>query len=168
MKNIILIGMPGSGKSTVGAILSKRLQLSFVDTDAMVVKAAGRAIADIFAQDGEEAFRDLESEAARQAGAMEGAVIATGGGIIKRPENMRALSQNGIVFFLDRPPEEIAGDDHSARPLIGEDREKVFRLYRERIRLYRKYGQHRVTNVANASAAASVILRIYKRKEGLT
>jgi len=103
-KNLVLIGMPGSGKTTVGQLLSQRLDLPLVDTDWMVEREAGRSIPDIFAQDGEASFRALETRAARQAAAREGIVIATGGGMVLREENMAAMSACGGVFFLDRPP----------------------------------------------------------------
>ena len=107
--NVVLIGMPGSGKSCVGAALAERLGMPLVETDAMVVEKTGRSIPDIFAQDGEAAFRREETAAARRAAAMEGTVISTGGGIILRPENMEILSATGTVYFLDRDPCSAGG-----------------------------------------------------------
>ena len=102
--NVVLIGMPGSGKSCVGAALAERLGMPLVETDAMVVEKTGRSIPDIFAQDGEAAFRREETAAARRAAAMEGTVISTGGGIILRPENMEILSATGTVYFPGTSP----------------------------------------------------------------
>ena len=159
--NLVLIGMPGCGKTAVGALLSQRLGLPLLDTDAMVEETAGKSIPEIFAQAGEARFRDLETAAARAAAATDGAVIATGGGMVLRPENMEALSATGVIFFRDRSPEEIAGEDHAGRPLIGPDREKVFRLYTERIHLYRKYASYIISNTKTAEAAAKLIATIY-------
>ena len=100
--NLVLIGMPGSGKSTVGKILSKMLCMPLVDTDALVEQTAGKTIPELFAQEGERAFRDRETAAARQAAKLDNTVIATGGGIILRPENMEALAATGLIFFRDR------------------------------------------------------------------
>ncbi len=117
--NVVLIGMPGSGKSCVGAALAERLGMPLVETDAMVVEKTGRSIPDIFAQDGEAAFRREETAAARRAAAMEGTVISTGGGIILRPENMEILSATGTVYFLDRDPRDIANTELDGRPLLS-------------------------------------------------
>ncbi len=160
-KNLVLIGMPGSGKTTVGQLLSQRLDLPLVDTDWMVEREAGRSIPDIFAQDGEAGFRALETRAARQAAAREGIVIATGGGMVLREENMAALSASGVVFFLDRPPEAIVGGDHMGRPLLAADRKRVFQLYTQRILLYKKYAMHCIFNDTTAEDAAKRIAAIY-------
>ena len=88
MRNIVLIGMPGCGKTKVGEELSRRLKMPLVDTDQLVELRQERTIPEIFAQDGEAAFRDMESDAARRAAGMTGVVIATGGGMVLREENM--------------------------------------------------------------------------------
>lgn len=162
--NLVLIGMPGSGKTTVGAILSRRLGLPLLDTDELIVRAAGRSIPELFSAEGEAAFRDRETAAARQAAAAPGAVIATGGGIILRPENMAALGETGVIFFLDRPPEDIAGEDHGGRPLIGSDRERVFQLYTQRIHLYRKYGTYTISSPKTPGEAAERIAALYQKE----
>ena len=159
MKNVVLIGMPGSGKSSVGELVAVRLNVPFVDTDAMVEETEDRAIPEIFEADGEAFFRDRESAAVRRAAQLNGAVIATGGGVILRGENMDALSQTGAVFFLDRPPEVLAGLDHGGRPLLADDAQKVFALYEARIGLYRKYADHIVPNLGAAEEAAEVIIK---------
>lgn len=101
--NIALIGMPSCGKSTIGRQLAKQLGRPFVDLDEEIVKADGRSIPDIFAAEGEDGFRAKETAIAQRFGKENGLVISCGGGIVKRPENLRALHQNGIVLFLDRP-----------------------------------------------------------------
>jgi shikimate kinase len=167
MKNIVLIGMPGCGKTKVGGVLSQLLDMPLVDTDQLVVETAGRSIPELFAQEGEEAFRDRETAAARQAAAMDGVVIATGGGMVLRPENMAALSATGVVFFRDRALEAIAAEDHGGRPLVGSDREKIYQLYTQRIELYRKYAQYTISHTDTVEEAAEQIAALYRKEQAL-
>lgn len=167
MKNIVLIGMPGCGKTKVGGVLSQLLDMPLVDTDQLVVETAGRSIPELFAQEGEEAFRDRETAAARQAAAMDGVVIATGGGMVLRPENMAALSATGLVFFRDRALEAIAAEDHGGRPLVGSDREKIYQLYTQRIELYRKYAQYTISHTDTVEEAAEQIAALYRKEQAL-
>lgn len=160
--NLVLIGMPGSGKSTVGKILSKMLCMPLVDTDALVEQTAGKTIPELFAQGGESAFRDRETAAARQAATLDNTVIATGGGIILRPENMAALAATSLVFFRDRDLEEIVGEDHMGRPLVGKDPDKLRILYTQRIDLYRKYAQYTISDTKTAEEAAARIAALYR------
>ena len=102
MENIILVGMPGCGKSTVAAALGEALGRQVRDSDALIEELAGKAIPEIFAADGEEAFRALETEALRELGKQSGIIIATGGGCVKREENYPLLHQNGRIFWLQR------------------------------------------------------------------
>ena len=163
-RNIVLIGMPGCGKTRVGEVLSRRLKMPLVDTDHLVETRTERSIPDIFARDGEAAFRDLETDAARRAAAMTGVVIATGGGMVLREENMRLLSATGVVFFRDRPLADIAREDHSGRPLIGSDRDRLRRLYTERIELYRKYAQYTISHTDTPEEAAERIAELYRKE----
>ena len=133
-ENIVLIGMPAGGKTAVGKLLAEALGRPFVDTDDLIVKKAGKSIPDIFAQEGEAAFRTLESDVIREAGVLTGAVIATGGGAVLRQENVTALKQNGKVFFLDRSPEKLSPG--TGRPLFA-DPQQAFQLYARREPLYR-------------------------------
>ena len=160
--NPVLIGMPGSGKSTVGKILSKMLCMPLVDTDALVEQTAGKTIPDLFAQEGEAAFRDRETAAARQAAELDNTVIATGGGIILRPENMEALAATGLIFFRDRNLEDIVGEEHMGRPLVGKDPDKLRILYTQRIDLYRKYAQYTISDTKTAEEAAARIAALYR------
>ena len=146
-ENIVLIGMPASGKTTVGKLVAERLGRTFIDTDDLIVAKAGKSIPNIFAQEGEAAFRTLESDVIREAGALTGAVIATGGGAVLRPENVTALKQNGKVFFLDRAPEKLSPG--TGRPLFA-DPQQAFQLYAQREPLYRAAAD--VTVDANGSA----------------
>lgn len=160
--NLVLIGMPGSGKSTVGKILSKMLCMPLVDTDVLVEQTAGKSIPELFAQEGESAFRDRETAAARQAAKLDNTVIATGGGIILRPENMEALAATGLIFFRDRDLEDIVGEDHMGRPLVGKDPDKLRILYTQRIDLYRKYAQYTISDTKTAEEAAARIAALYR------
>ena len=113
--NIALVGMPSCGKSTLGRLLAKQLGRPLVDLDEEIVKADGRSIPDIFAAEGEEGFRAKESAQIARFGKEKGLVLSCGGGAVKRAENVRALRQNGVVLFIDRPVEALAvGGD---RPL---------------------------------------------------
>ncbi len=158
MKNIVLIGMPGSGKTSVGAVLAEKLGRELLDTDAMVEAVEGVSISTLFQQWGERYFRDVESAMARKAAQALGAVISTGGGMVLRPENMEALGATGIICFIDRGPEEIARDDHTGRPLIGGDSDRVFGLYRQRIGLYRNYARYTVASRNTAGETAQALL----------
>ncbi len=168
MKNLVLIGMPGSGKTKMGALLAQRFGLPALDTDALVVEHAGMTIPELFDRYGEGHFRDLESQAVEEAARADGAVIATGGGVILRPENMAALARTGIIFFRDRPPEAIVGEDHKGRPLVGEDRDqaraRIFRLYEERIALYKRYAHHYIAPTDTYQEAAEQIAAIFEKE----
>ena len=108
MLNIALIGMPSCGKTTLGRLLAKSLGRTFVDLDEEIVKTDGRSIPDIFAAEGEDGFRARETAEARRFGREGRQLISCGGGIVKRPENLRALHQNGIILFIDRPVDALA------------------------------------------------------------
>lgn len=105
--NIVLIGLMGSGKSAVGRLLAERLDRPFIDTDTLIEAEAGCTIPAIFAAEGEEGFRRREAEVIARAAAGDGQVIATGGGAVLRPENRDALRRNGLVIWLDAPPEAL-------------------------------------------------------------
>ena len=164
MKNLVLIGMPGSGKTKMGRILAERCGRPLVDTDQMVVEKAGKSIPEIFGAQGEPAFRDLEAAAVREAAALNGAVIATGGGVILREENMAALRETGLVFFRDRSPAAIVGEDLTGRPLIGSDSERVYRLYKERLPLYQKYAHHTIPHTDTYEEAAAMIAALFEKE----
>lgn len=132
-QNIVLIGMPGCGKTTVGKALAQALGAEFIDTDEQIVAQDGRTIPQIFEQEGEKGFRDLETEAIRRVAARQHAVIATGGGAVLRKENVRLLRQNGRIYFVDRPLDAL--ETTPDRPLSC-DRQALERRYRERYDIY--------------------------------
>ena len=138
MENIILIGMPGCGKSTLGKLLAEKLGRTFVDADVYLEEREGRTIPELFAVS-EDCFRDVEERTVEALSEMEKLVIATGGGVVKRWKNIERLKKSGRIYFIDRSPEDIAGDvEVGTRPLLAEGPGKVFALYEERIALYRK------------------------------
>ncbi len=137
MENIILIGMPGCGKTTLGRMLAERLGRTFVDADVYLEEREGKTIPELFAVS-EDCFRDAEERTVKALSEMEGLVIATGGGVVKREGNIRNLKRSGKIYFIDRSPEDIAGDvEVGTRPLLADGPAKVFTLYEERIALYR-------------------------------
>lgn len=138
-QNIVLTGMPGSGKSTVGKLLAQKLGKTFMDTDTLLTERAGRTPAEIINSEGEPAFRDLESAVIRDAAAETGCIIATGGGAILRDENIKELKRNGRLYFLDRPLSEILPTDD--RPLSG-NREQLEKRYQERYQRYCDTADH--------------------------
>ena len=133
-ENVVLIGMPGSGKSAVGRILAGRTGWPLADTDQLVTEKAGKPIPDIFREDGEPAFRYLESSVIRDLAKTGGQIISTGGGAVLRPENVTALRQNGRLFWLDRDPGALVPTDD--RPLADTE-EKMKQLYLAREPVYR-------------------------------
>ena len=106
-KNIVLIGMPGCGKSTVGKILSKKLGMPLFDSDKIITEKSGREISEIFTSEGEKAFRKLESETILELSGKTGAIISTGGGAVLDPENLKNLSKNGKIYFINRPLKDL-------------------------------------------------------------
>ena len=132
-RNIVLTGMPGSGKSTTGKILAERLGMAFADTDDLIMRQTGRHPAQIIREDGEEAFREIESGIVREISAASDTVVSTGGGVVLKDENMTCLKGNGIVFFIDRDIRDIV--PYSDRPL-SDTREKLEETYRRRYPLY--------------------------------
>lgn len=131
-ENIVLIGMPGCGKSTLGRLLAEQLERRFVDCDAEIERVAGKPIPEIFAKEGEEAFRALETEVVSALGRESALVIATGGGVVTRERNIPLLSQNGRILFLDVAPDALPT---AGRPLSQKKTPAV--LYAERLPLYR-------------------------------
>lgn len=132
MKNIVLIGMPGSGKSSIGRILAKKTGKTLVDMDEEIIKKAGKPIPQIFEESGEQGFRDIESEVAKELGKQRGIIIATGGGAILRPENVEALRQNGLMVHIKRPVDSLPMD---GRPL-SKDIDTLREMEKARMPIY--------------------------------
>ena len=131
-RNILLIGMPGSGKSTVGAALAEKLGRKLVDADALIVEKAGCTIPEIFEKDGEEGFRRIEHEVLCEISKESGLVIATGGGVVTRPENMDPMRQNSLIVWLLRDLNKLPRD---GRPLSQKN--PLAEMFKVREPLYR-------------------------------
>lgn len=157
--NIALIGLPGSGKSTVGRQLARRLQLPFVDADQWVEQQLGCSIREYFEREGEVGFRDFEQQALADIAASGPAVIATGGGAVLREANRRCLRENTRVFYLFATPDEVYRRlrHDQVRPLlqVADPLERLRELFAQRDPLYRETA-HEVITIGRPSTAALV------------
>ena len=153
-ENIVLIGMPGCGKSTVGRYLASRLEREITDTDKVVEEEQQCSIAAIFAEDGEEAFRDLETDVIRRVSVTGGKIISTGGGAVLRMENVRYLRMNGQIYFLDRDLTQIRPT--RSRPLSA-TQEDLEKRYRERYPIYIALCDRHVKTLSAQKKTAALI-----------
>ena len=160
--NLVLVGMPGCGKSTLGRLLAEKMGRTFVDSDDEIVRCAGMPIPEIFAKQGEPAFRDLESQVISDLTRQQGLVIATGGGAVKRSENIDAMRQNGRVCFIFR---EISGLPRDGRPLSSSE-DAVARLWQERKPLYEKAADFRADNSGPVETVADAIKEAFHEALG--
>jgi shikimate kinase len=164
-RNIVLIGMPGAGKTTVGKMLYEKLDLKFVDVDEFIVEESGKTIPELF-DVGESHFREVERRAVKKLSMGKSSIIATGGGVIKNKENIEELKKQGIIVFIDRPLENIAGDvEISKRPLLREGVQKLYDLYKERYELYKKHSDIHVINDSEIEDVVDKIIEEYKCKQ---
>ena len=159
MENIILIGMPGSGKTTVGKLLAEATGKEFADADEVIVQKAGISIPEIFAQRGEAGFRSIETAILAELGKRSGLVIATGGGCVTRDENYPLLHQNGTIFCLDR---DIASLPTDGRPLSQAG--QLAEMYRIRKPLYKRFADYHIDSNATPQEAANQILQILEER----
>jgi shikimate kinase len=155
---IYLVGMPGSGKSTVGPELARRLDIPFIELDAEIERAAGMTIRDIFERDGEARFRELEALALTDAASRDPSVVSCGGGVVLEPANRILLRATGEVVFLSVPLETLRSRVRPAadRPLIRESGD-LERLARDREPLYREFAAHVVDGSGSVEEVASAI-----------
>ncbi len=156
-QNIILVGMPGCGKSTIAKILGEKLNRNVIDTDDMIEEKAPKSIPKIIEEDGEEAFRKIESQCAFSAGQKLSQVIATGGGIIKKRENFLSLRQNGFVVFLERDLEKLS---LKGRPL-SKNLNNLKVMYEERYPLYNKIKDVTVKVENTPEETAEEIIKLF-------
>lgn len=154
-RSIILIGMPSCGKTTIGKSLGRILGRELIDTDEMVIQKIGMPIADYFAKEGEQAFRDRESEAIKELALSGGQLVATGGGAVLREENVRELKRNGTLIFLDRPLEKLISTDD--RPLSSSI-EALKKVYEARYDIYRSCADLRIDASGNIKEVTGNVL----------
>jgi len=159
--NISLIGMPSCGKSTVGKLLSEKLGLEFFDCDDEIVKKVGMSIPEYFEKYGEDAFRDVESEVAKSLSLKSGAVISTGGGIVKRAENTKALKKCGMLVYIDRPLELLSVGE--GRPLSS-SKDALKRLYKERKGLYEACADAVIDGAGSVGDVTDAIIELLMKK----
>ncbi len=161
MNNVYLVGMPGSGKTSVGRELARRLGRRFVDLDAEVELVAGRRIAEIFETQGEERFRALEREALVRAAGDEPSVVACGGGIVMDPTNRRLLKESGTVVLLTVPAARLRERVRpgEGRPLVRAEGD-LERLLREREALYTEVADRVVGADADAGTVAAAVQEV--------
>ena len=155
-QSIVLIGMPSSGKTTVGRILAEKCGKQLADTDEYIVRKIGMPISDFFAKHGEAEFRRIEKETVAELSATGGRIIATGGGAVLDAENVRALKQNGVLVFLDRRPENLIATDD--RPLASR-RSALEKLYAERYDIYCAAAELHIDANTTPEAEADAILK---------
>ena len=153
MENIVLVGMPGCGKSTVGAALADALGRPFIDADAEIEKAAGCTIPEIFEKSGEPGFRKLEVEVLSRLGKESGLVIATGGGCVTRQENYAHLHRNGTILWLQKQLDDLATE---GRPLSMAS--NLRQMYGQRAPLYERFADLAVENDHSVSETVAAIL----------
>lgn len=153
MKNIVLIGMPGCGKTTIGTLLAEKLGRTLADADEKIISLAGKSIPDIFAQDGEPTFRDWETKALTELGKQSGLVIATGGGCVTQKRNYPLLHQNGYLVWLERDWSKLPTD---GRPLSQAN--DLGKMYAARKPLYEAFADIRVENTDTPEETVQHIL----------
>lgn len=158
-QNIVLVGMPSSGKTTVGKIIAQKTGKTFEDTDETIVSIIGMPIAQFFAEQGEAAFRELESRVIAEAAEKGGRVIATGGGAVLRPENVRAMRRDGTVVFIDRALEKLITTDD--RPLSS-NRAALEKLFETRYDIYKNSADLHADGNGTPEEVAEAILKELK------
>lgn len=157
--NIVLIGMPSAGKTTIGKMLEQKLGKEFFDLDDMIIAKAGKSIPEIFQESGEAGFRAIETEVAIEASKMNNKIIATGGGVVKHKVNMDFLRLNGITIFIDRDIDKLINSDPN-RPLSS-SKQALQQMYKERYPLYQKYAAYIAVNNANIEETVDDIVNTY-------
>ena len=160
MENLILIGMPGCGKSTIGRLLAQHTGKAFVDADEALEERVGRKITDIIPQDGETAFRQLETDTLAQLGKQSALVIATGGGCVTQERNYPLLHQNGTILWLTRCLDKLPTD---GRPLSQSG--KLAEMFEKRSPLYARFADAVISNDASAEQTLAQLLGVLGREE---
>lgn len=165
-KNIVLIGMSGAGKTTVGIAMSYKLQMAFVDMDDYIEKKSGMSVSYIFEKYGEAYFRELEKETAEHLSEKyTNTIISTGGGAVLNPENMQNLKKTGIVVYLNRSVESILSTlNANKRPLLKSNPQKLYDMYKVRHPLYLKYADICIANSGSFDETVDNIVDAIKNR----
>lgn len=157
MQNIVIIGMPGSGKTAVSTMLAERLRRKIFDTDTIVSEKAGMTIPEIFAAQGEAGFRKLETEATAEVGKLSGNIISTGGGVVTVADNYELLHQNGVIVWIERDTNKLARD---GRPIsLSSD---LNELYAARLPLYERFADIKADNNGDINDTVNAIMEMIK------
>lgn len=157
MQNIVIIGMPGSGKTAVSTMLAERLGRKIFDTDTIVSEKAGVTIPEIFAAQGEAGFRKLETEATAEVGKLSGNIISTGGGVVTVADNYELLHQNGVIVWIERDTNKLARD---GRPIsLSSD---LNELYAARLPLYERFADIKADNNGDINDTVNAIMEMIK------
>ena len=170
-KNIILTGFMATGKTTVGKLLAKKLNREFVDTDQLIEARQSQSIPEIFADLGEAAFRQMETDIALELGEREGLIISTGGRLMLDPANVATLSRKGRVFCLVATPEEIVSrlkeDKNNSRPLLNapNPEKKIIKILQEREKGYQAFLKLATDGKQPAEVAEDLLLFIEKNQD---
>ena len=157
-KNIVLIGMPGCGKTTIGKAVAKEMNKDFIDTDDEIVIKTGMSVPDIFEKYGEKKFREIEAEVIKEVSARQSAVIATGGGAVLNHENVFLLKENGLIVFIDRPLDDLVTTDD--RPLSS-NRQLLEKRFKERYGIYKSSAQAEIKAVKDLDANIGAVKEVF-------
>lgn len=166
-KGVVIIGMPGCGKTTLGRELAQKLGYKFVDMDNFIENSTKQTVSEIFEKRGEHIFREFETKSCEVLSRLDECVISTGGGVVKKDINMKYFN-DFIVMFVNRPLELILEDvDIKARPLLKDNKANIINIYRERIDLYNQYADVIVINDYDIETVVSeMVVKIKEFNEG--
>lgn len=161
---IVLVGMPGCGKSTLGKLLAEKLNYNFYDMDDYIEKISESTIKDLFSK-GEENFRKWETKACEELSLKKRAVISSGGGVVTKSRNIDILNKDCIILFINRPIEQIISDlETENRPLLKDNTSRIYDLYNQRINLYKKAAHIEINNSGIINETIKIIINELKDK----
>ncbi|MBO7289158.1 MAG: shikimate kinase [Clostridia bacterium] len=164
MNNIYLIGMPGCGKSSIGKIVSEKLNLKHIDADEYLENKYSQTIPQIFAINGEEDFRQKESVVIKELSNMQSVLISTGGGVVVKENNKSIMKKSGIIVFIHTTPENILKNSNlSGRPLL-KDKNLIYDIYKARINLYKDFADIIIDNNSSIEYAANQIINHFNKE----
>ncbi len=159
MSIIYLIGMPGCGKSTIGSIISGEINIKLIDLDEYIEEFTGKTIPALF-KAGESHFRDMETQCLKLVSCMDNIIVATGGGIVERNENIAIMKNSGKVIFINTTPEQIMKNSSlDGRPLLAENKNRIFDLYDRRYEKYKNAADVIADNMGSIDDTVKYILK---------